>query len=156
MPTPPAVPPSGAARLPLFPIPPTSKGFGPSWANSLFEDNAEYGYGMCLAQHPCARAPGRLPLTKSMAGACDKTRSRRSTRGKPTYEDGSASRDATDELIAVLEGAPECPNTPLIQEGSGGEGHSSPRSPSGSSAATAGPMTSASAAWTMSSLPAET
>jgi pyruvate-ferredoxin/flavodoxin oxidoreductase len=25
------------------------KGFGPSWANSLFEDNAEYGYGMVLA-----------------------------------------------------------------------------------------------------------
>ena len=26
-----------------------SKGQGPSWANSLFEDNAEYGYGMKLA-----------------------------------------------------------------------------------------------------------
>ncbi len=25
------------------------EGFGPSWANSLFEDNAEYGYGMALA-----------------------------------------------------------------------------------------------------------
>jgi len=24
-------------------------GFGPAWANSLFEDNAEYGYGMALA-----------------------------------------------------------------------------------------------------------
>ena len=24
-------------------------GFGPSWANSLFEDNAEFGYGMYLA-----------------------------------------------------------------------------------------------------------
>ncbi len=27
------------------------KGFGPSWANSLFEDNAEYGYGMVLADY---------------------------------------------------------------------------------------------------------
>ena len=26
-----------------------SEGKGPSWANSLFEDNAEYGYGMKLA-----------------------------------------------------------------------------------------------------------
>jgi pyruvate-ferredoxin/flavodoxin oxidoreductase len=25
------------------------KGEGPTWANSLFEDNAEYGYGMNLA-----------------------------------------------------------------------------------------------------------
>ena len=24
-------------------------GKGPAWANSLFEDNAEYGYGMMLA-----------------------------------------------------------------------------------------------------------
>ena len=26
-----------------------AKGEGPAWANSLFEDNAEYGYGMRLA-----------------------------------------------------------------------------------------------------------
>ena len=26
------------------------KGHGPAWANSLFEDNAEFGYGMYLAQ----------------------------------------------------------------------------------------------------------
>ena len=25
-------------------------GHGPAWANSLFEDNAEYGYGMFLGQ----------------------------------------------------------------------------------------------------------
>jgi pyruvate-ferredoxin/flavodoxin oxidoreductase len=25
------------------------EGFGPAWGNSLFEDNAEYGYGMLLA-----------------------------------------------------------------------------------------------------------
>ncbi len=27
-----------------------AKGQGPAWANSLFEDNAEFGYGMLLAQ----------------------------------------------------------------------------------------------------------
>ena len=26
------------------------KGQGPAWSNSLFEDNAEFGYGMLLAQ----------------------------------------------------------------------------------------------------------
>ena len=30
-------------------------GFGPAWANSLFEDNAEYGYGMFLAQAATAQ-----------------------------------------------------------------------------------------------------
>jgi len=34
---------------PSTPYTKNSKGYGPAWANSLFEDNAEYGYGMMLA-----------------------------------------------------------------------------------------------------------
>ena len=34
---------------PSTPYTVNKKGFGPAWANSLFEDNAEYGYGMFLA-----------------------------------------------------------------------------------------------------------
>jgi pyruvate-ferredoxin/flavodoxin oxidoreductase len=34
---------------PSIPWAKTSKGYGPAWANSLFEDNAEYGFGMYLA-----------------------------------------------------------------------------------------------------------
>ncbi len=34
---------------PSMPYCANKKGFGPSWANSLFEDNAEFGYGMYLA-----------------------------------------------------------------------------------------------------------
>lgn len=34
---------------PTCPYTTNSKGHGPAWANSLFEDNAEYGYGMALA-----------------------------------------------------------------------------------------------------------
>ncbi len=34
---------------PTCPYTTTKKGYGPAWANSLFEDNAEYGYGMNLA-----------------------------------------------------------------------------------------------------------
>ncbi len=33
---------------PATPYTTNSKGHGPAWANSLFEDNAEYGYGMAL------------------------------------------------------------------------------------------------------------
>ena len=35
---------------PASPYTVNSKGQGPAWANSLFEDNAEYGFGMSLAQ----------------------------------------------------------------------------------------------------------
>ncbi|MBR5496343.1 MAG: pyruvate:ferredoxin (flavodoxin) oxidoreductase [Oscillospiraceae bacterium] len=39
-----------AGSSPSTPYTVNKKGFGPAWANSLFEDNAEYGYGMFLAQ----------------------------------------------------------------------------------------------------------
>ena len=47
-------------------------GHGPSWANSLFEDNAEFGFGMNLAQE--AR---RSQLAQMMADLLDQ-RSRQS------------------------------------------------------------------------------
>ena len=34
---------------PSVPYAKNKQGRGPAWANSLFEDNAEYGYGMALA-----------------------------------------------------------------------------------------------------------
>ncbi|MBN2416632.1 pyruvate:ferredoxin (flavodoxin) oxidoreductase [bacterium] len=37
------------ATFPTIPYCKNKDGHGPSWANSLFEDNAEYGYGMRLA-----------------------------------------------------------------------------------------------------------
>lgn len=37
------------ASAPATPYTCNSEGCGPSWGNSLFEDNAEYGYGMLLA-----------------------------------------------------------------------------------------------------------
>ncbi|MGL5955545.1 MAG: pyruvate:ferredoxin (flavodoxin) oxidoreductase [Brevinema sp.] len=38
------------ASSPSTPYTPNHDGFGPSWANSLFEDNAEFGYGMHIAR----------------------------------------------------------------------------------------------------------
>ncbi len=37
------------ATAPTTPYTVNSKGKGPAYSNSLFEDNAEYGYGMVLA-----------------------------------------------------------------------------------------------------------
>jgi len=37
------------AYFPSIPYTTNKEGYGPAWANSLFEDNAEYGYGMRLA-----------------------------------------------------------------------------------------------------------
>ena len=35
-----------SASAPSFPYTMTERGYGPAWANSLFEDNAEFGFGM--------------------------------------------------------------------------------------------------------------
>ena len=37
------------ASAPSMPYCKDENGRGPAWANSLFEDNAEYGYGMVMA-----------------------------------------------------------------------------------------------------------
>jgi len=37
------------ASAPSMPYTKNEEGKGPAWANSLFEDNAEYGFGMCVA-----------------------------------------------------------------------------------------------------------
>ncbi|MFA6118502.1 MAG: pyruvate:ferredoxin (flavodoxin) oxidoreductase [Parachlamydiales bacterium] len=39
------------ASVPSFPYTTNQKGYGPAWANSLFEDNAEFGFGMYLGQN---------------------------------------------------------------------------------------------------------
>ncbi len=38
------------ASAPSIPYTTTKKGYGPAWANSLFEDNAEFGFGIYLGQ----------------------------------------------------------------------------------------------------------
>ena len=42
------------ASAPSMPYCTNAEGQGPAWANSLFEDNAEFGLGMHLAKSNCA------------------------------------------------------------------------------------------------------
>ncbi len=76
-------------------------GHGPTWANSLFEDNAEYGYGMYLAQATLRNrlVSQVLELSKETEGetkeACENYLS--------TVNDGAANKIATEKLIAALE-----------------------------------------------------
>ena len=37
------------AAMPCMPYTKNKEGKGPAWSNSLFENNAEFSYGMCLA-----------------------------------------------------------------------------------------------------------
>ena len=87
---------------PSMPYTVNKKGQGPSWGNSLFEDNAEYAYGMYLAQSTLRqRLIGKvLELSKNAASdevktACEGYLS--------TVDEGAANRVATENLVNVLE-----------------------------------------------------
>ena len=52
---------------PSTPYTVNKKGHGPAWANSLFEDNAEYGYGMYLGVS--ARRDRLAEIMKTFTGS---------------------------------------------------------------------------------------
>ena len=76
-------------------------GKGPAWANSLFEDNAEYGYGMYLAHKTL-----RERATSMIKALIDTTKNvdvkSAAEEFIKTYNDGQANSVATDKLIAAL------------------------------------------------------
>ncbi len=85
---------------PSMPYTTNKDGHGPAWANSLFEDNAEYGLGMASAvKHMRNGLKDRLENLKaidaSVAGVVDAW--------VETMNDGEASKEATKALVAALE-----------------------------------------------------
>ena len=88
---------------PSTPYTVNKEGKGPAWANSLFEDNAEYGYGMFLAQNTLRqRAVAKLLEMQKGAKGGLKTAIENYL---STMNDGSANKPATAELIKALEGS---------------------------------------------------
>jgi len=91
-------------------------GHGPAWANSLFEDNAEHGFGMHLGQK--AIRLGLIDKVKEMA-ASDKASAEFKAAADAylaTVNDGAKNTAATEALIVELEKAAEqgCPTAPEV------------------------------------------
>ena len=91
---------------PSTPYTVNKEGHGPAWDNSLFEDNAEFGYGMLLAQKTLrgnlrTQAEALAEKDASVKAAVDKW--------IETYDSTALNTDAANELVKVLEGnsAPE-------------------------------------------------
>ncbi|MBE6815517.1 MAG: pyruvate:ferredoxin (flavodoxin) oxidoreductase [Ruminococcaceae bacterium] len=90
-----------------------AKGQGPAWANSLFEDNAEHGFGMYLGQNAIRNsliAKVENILTAEQASDDLKAKAKAYL---DTVNDGEANGAATDALVAALEGI-ECDNCKSI------------------------------------------
>ncbi len=81
-----------------------SEGEGPAWANSLFEDNAEYGYGMALGINKMRDRVERK-LTEALEGGVDDVRKEAFNNWLATKNDNDNSKGASDKLKEVLKGA---------------------------------------------------
>ncbi len=77
-------------------------GKGPAWANSLFEDNAEYGFGMMTGVNKLRDRIERMMNNAMQNGIADATREA-FTEWIAVKEDGEASVAASKKVIAALE-----------------------------------------------------
>ena len=89
---------------------------GPAWANSLFEDNAEHGFGMYLGQKVIRDQA--IAKIEEMAASDKATDSFKAAAAKylETKNDTKANTPATEALIAELEkaAADGCPTAPEV------------------------------------------
>ena len=89
---------------PSTPYTVNAKGQGPAWSNSLFEDNAEFGYGMFLAQK--ALRNGLKAKVESVMES-DKASEEVKAACKEyldTFQVGATNGAAADKLVEVLSG----------------------------------------------------
>ena len=89
---------------PSTPYTVNEKGQGPAWSNSLFEDNAEFGYGMLLAQK--ALRNGLKAKVESVAASEEASEEVKAACKEwlDTFSCGATNGTATDNLVAALEG----------------------------------------------------
>ena len=87
---------------PSTPYTVNAKGQGPAWDNSLFEDNAEFGYGMLLAQN-AIREGLKEKVEDVVANGNNEDVKAAGQEWLDTYGCGATNGAATDKLIAALE-----------------------------------------------------
>ena len=101
------------ASAPSMPYTKNCKGHGPSWANSLFEDNAEYGLGMFLGVkqsrervEDMVKEAVKLPVSAELKTAMEEWLA--------NANEGEGSRERAEKLEALL--TAEKAGQPLLEE----------------------------------------
>ena len=91
-----------ANSSPSTPYTVNAKGQGPAWSNSLFEDAAEFGYGMSLAQR--AIRDGLKAKVEDVAANTENEDVKAAAQEwLDTFSVGATNGAATDKLVAALE-----------------------------------------------------
>ena len=91
-----------ANSSPSTPYTANAKGQGPAWSNSLFEDAAEFGYGMVLAQN-ALRDGLKAKVADIAANAENEDYKAAAKEWLDTFSCGATNGAATDKLVAALE-----------------------------------------------------
>ena len=90
------------AAMPCVPYCKNAEGKGVAWSNSLFENNAEFSYGMCLAVKQLRECvTGYVKELDALTKDADIKAA--IAKWLETYEDLDASTPATEALVALLE-----------------------------------------------------
>ncbi len=88
---------------PAMPYTKNHKGHGPAWANSLFEDNAEFGLGMFLGTKSVRDALAADAKAAVEAGKGSEELKATLTEWVDNMNEGEGSRERADKLTALLE-----------------------------------------------------
>jgi pyruvate-ferredoxin/flavodoxin oxidoreductase len=90
------------ASAPSVPYTTNAQGKGPAWANSLFEDNAEYGYGMYLGSKQIRERLADL-IRQALGASIDESIKAALREWLAGKDDGEKSKAATAKVLSVLE-----------------------------------------------------
>ncbi|OQB51886.1 MAG: Pyruvate-flavodoxin oxidoreductase [Firmicutes bacterium ADurb.Bin146] len=88
------------------------KGYGPAWANSLFEDNAEFGFGMYIATRHMRERVEELLKQLLTSDVCDCVKEA-AQNWIDNKNNGEKTREVSDTLIEKLEC---CESNDIIKE----------------------------------------
>ena len=101
---------------PSTPYTVNAKGQGPAWGNSLFEDNAEFGYGMLLAQKAIRDGLKTKVEALLTCDCCTEDVKAAAQEWLDTFSVGATNGAATDKLVAACE-ACGCDDCKAVLEG---------------------------------------
>jgi pyruvate-ferredoxin/flavodoxin oxidoreductase len=99
---------------PSIPYTVNADGKGPSWANSLFEDNAEFGYGMHLGVNHIRNRIEDL-MKEGLESELSQEVKDLFKLWLESKEDGNKSREVSKQLVDLM-GKAEVDNNPIIKE----------------------------------------
>ncbi|MDE6644721.1 MAG: 4Fe-4S dicluster domain-containing protein, partial [Muribaculaceae bacterium] len=92
-----------SGSVPSTPYTTDAKGYGPAWGNSLFEDFAEFGLGMSIADE---KMKARVESLMKAAVACDKCSDEIKTLAQTWLDnknDAAATRSVAEQIVPLCE-----------------------------------------------------